>query len=52
MTSCITVSCTGSLAPVVRLYGAATGTGLDVYLDLKVTRGGFSGAPPRRRSRR
>jgi hypothetical protein len=43
---CITVSYTGSLASAVRLYGTTTGTGLDAYLDLKVTRGGFSGAPP------
>lgn len=43
---CITVSYTGSLASAVRLYGTTTGTGLDAYLDLKVTRGSFSGAPP------
>jgi hypothetical protein len=43
---CITVSYTGNLASAVRLYGTTTGTGLDAYLDLKVTRGGFSGAPP------
>jgi hypothetical protein len=43
---CITVTYTGSLASAVRLYGTTTGTGLDTYLDLKVTRGGFSGAPP------
>ena len=45
-TGCITVSYTGSLASAVRLYGTTTGTGLDPYLDLKVTRGSFSGAPP------
>src|SRR3954471_10006026 len=38
---CITVSYTGSLASAVRLYGTTIGTGLDAYLDLKVTRGGF-----------
>jgi predicted ribosomally synthesized peptide with SipW-like signal peptide len=43
---CITVSYTGTLASAVRLYGTTTGTGLDAYLDLKVTRGGFSGGPP------
>jgi hypothetical protein len=43
---CITVSYTGSLASAVRLYGTTIGTGLDAYLDLKVTRGGFSAAPP------
>jgi predicted ribosomally synthesized peptide with SipW-like signal peptide len=45
-TGCVTVSYTGSLASAVRLYGTTTGTGLDAYLDLKVTRGSFSGAPP------
>jgi len=30
----------------VRLYGTTTGSGLDAYLDLKVTRGSFSGSPP------
>jgi hypothetical protein len=44
---CITVSYTGSLTSNVRLYGAATGgNGLDQYLDLKITRGTFSGATP------
>jgi hypothetical protein len=43
---CITVSYTGSLASAVRLYGTTTGTGLAAYLDLEVTRGSFSGAPP------
>lgn len=36
---CIKVSYTGSLGASVKLYGATTGTGLDQYLDLKVTRG-------------
>jgi len=45
-TACITVSYTGSLASVVRLYGTTTGSGLDAYLDLKITRGSFPGAPP------
>jgi predicted ribosomally synthesized peptide with SipW-like signal peptide len=44
--ACITVSYTGSLASAVRLYGTTTGSGLDAYLDLKITRGSFSGAPP------
>lgn len=43
---CITVTYAGGLASAVRLYGTTTGTGLDAYLDLKVTRGAFSGAPP------
>lgn len=38
-TSCIVVTYTGSLAATVRLYGTTTGTGLDQYLDLTVTRG-------------
>lgn len=38
-TSCIDVTFTGSIASTVRLYGATTGTGLDPYLDLTVTRG-------------
>ncbi|HEV3001770.1 MAG TPA: TasA family protein [Solirubrobacteraceae bacterium] len=47
VSKCITVSYTGTLTSNVRLYGAATaGNGLDSYLDLKVTRGTFSGATP------
>lgn len=47
VSKCITVSYSGTLTSNVRLYGAATaGTGLDQYLDLKVTRGTFSGATP------
>ncbi|MEX2459230.1 MAG: hypothetical protein WD770_09620 [Actinomycetota bacterium] len=38
-TSCINVTYTGSLPATVRLYGATTGTGLDEYLNLTVTRG-------------
>ena len=38
-TSCITVSYSGSLPATVRLYGATTGTGLDQYTNLTVTRG-------------
>ena len=38
-TSCIEVTYTGSLASAVRLHGTTTGTGLDQYLDLRVTRG-------------
>ncbi len=47
VSKCITVSYAGTLTSNVRLYGAATaGNGLDAYLDLKVTRGTFSGATP------
>ncbi len=45
-TGCITISYTGSLSSSVRLYGTTSGTGLDQYLDLTVTRGSFSGSPP------
>jgi hypothetical protein len=38
-TSCIRVSYTGTLPSTVRLYGTTTGTGLDPYLTLTVTRG-------------
>lgn len=38
-TSCIQVNYTGSLSATVRLYGTTTGTGLDQYLNLTVTRG-------------
>lgn len=44
---CIVVSYSGSLTSNVRLYGATTGgDGLNQYLQLKVTRGSFSGAAP------
>jgi Camelysin metallo-endopeptidase len=47
VSKCITVSYSGTLTSNVRLYGASTaGNGLDQYLDLKVTRGTFSGATP------
>lgn len=36
---CIKVSYTGTVTSNVRLYGTTGGTGLDQYLDLKVTRG-------------
>jgi hypothetical protein len=38
-TSCIRVSYTGTLPSTVRLYGTTTGTGLDSYLTVTVTRG-------------
>jgi predicted ribosomally synthesized peptide with SipW-like signal peptide len=41
-TGCIVVTFTGSLASTVRLYGTTTGTGLDAYLDLTVTRGSIA----------
>src|SRR5215210_7975636 len=44
--ACIKVTFDGSLASTVRLYGATTGSGLDQYLDLKVTRGTYSPSTP------
>ena len=44
-TGCIEVTYSGSLDAGVRLYGNTTGTGLDQYLDLKVTRGTYSSNP-------
>lgn len=38
-TGCIVVSYTGSLPATVRMYGTTTGTGLDQYLNVTVTRG-------------
>jgi alternate signal-mediated exported protein len=45
-TGCIKVTYTGSLASQVRLYGTTTGTGLDPYLSVTVTRGTFSPSDP------
>src|SRR5919199_6819365 len=41
-TGCIVVTYTGSLASTVRLYGQTAGTGLDAYLNLRVTRGSIA----------
>lgn len=41
--ACIVVDYSGSLPANVYLFGATSGTGLDQYLDLKVTRGTKSG---------
>jgi hypothetical protein len=43
---CIKVTYEGSLPSAVRLYGTTSGTGLDQYLDLTVTRGVYSGSEP------
>ena len=45
-TGCIKVSYAGSLASEVRLYGTTSGTGLDAYLDLTVTRGTYTPSEP------
>jgi hypothetical protein len=45
VTACVVVSYDGTLPASVVLYGATGGSGLDAYLDLKVTRGAISGTP-------
>lgn len=42
---CLSVSYSGSLPAQLRLYGQTTGTGLESYLELDVTRGTFAGSP-------
>jgi hypothetical protein len=44
--ACIKVIFDGSLASTVRLDGTTTGSGLDQYLDLKVTRGIYDPSEP------
>ena len=39
---CIQVTSTGTLPSLVRLYGTTTGSGLDAYLTLTITRGSIS----------
>jgi predicted ribosomally synthesized peptide with SipW-like signal peptide len=43
---CIKVTFAGSLDSDVRLYGTTTGSGLDQYLDVEVTRGTYSPTEP------
>jgi hypothetical protein len=45
-TACIKVRHTGSLPSTVRLYGAVTGTGLEQYVSLTVTRGSYTPSEP------
>jgi hypothetical protein len=45
-TGCIEVRYAGSLASTVRLYGSTSGSGLDQYLDLEITRGVYSPSDP------
>lgn len=45
-TGCIKVTYAGTLAAAVRLYGTTTGSGLDQYLNLTVTRGIFNPSEP------
>jgi hypothetical protein len=44
-TGCIEVTYAGSLAATVRMYGTTSGTGLDQYIDLRITRGTYSSNP-------
>ena len=44
--ACIKVTYDGSLPATVRLHGTTTGSGLDQYLDLKVTRGTYTPSTP------
>ena len=44
--ACIKVTYDGSLPATVRLHGTTTGSGLDQYLDLSVTRGVYSPTEP------
>jgi hypothetical protein len=44
--ACIKVTYDGSLPATVRLHGTTTGSGLDQYLDVKVTRGTYSPSTP------
>ena len=45
-TACIKVTYDGTLPATVRLHGTTTGSGLDQYLDLKVTRGTYNPSTP------
>jgi hypothetical protein len=45
VTACVVVTYDGSGSASVVLFGTTGGTGLDAYLDLKVTRGTISGTP-------
>jgi hypothetical protein len=44
--ACMRVTYEGSLASTVRLYGTTSGSGLDSYLNLKVTRGTYPAMEP------
>ncbi len=45
-TACIRVTYDGSLPASVRLHGTTTGSGLDGYLNLRITRGVYSPTEP------
>jgi len=44
-TGCIRITYTGTLGAELKLYATGTGTGLNQYLKLVLTRGSFSGTP-------
>jgi hypothetical protein len=41
-TGCIKVTYNGSISSTVRLYGTTGGSGLDPYIDLRITRGAYN----------
>jgi hypothetical protein len=45
-TGCIQITNSGTLSAQMRLYGTGSGTGLNEYLKLVITRGSFSATPP------
>jgi hypothetical protein len=45
-TGCIQITNSGTLSVQMRLYGTSSGTGLNEYLKLVITRGSFSATPP------
>jgi hypothetical protein len=45
-TGCIQITNSGTLSAQLRLYGTGSGTGLNEYLKLVITRGSFSATPP------
>ncbi len=45
-TGCIQITNSGTLSAQMRLYGTGSGTGLNTYLKLVITRGTFSVTPP------
>ena len=45
VTSCVKLTYGGTVPADVRVYGAVTGTGLDAYLTLTITRGTIAGTP-------
>ncbi len=46
-TSCVTITYNGKPPARVRLYGDRSGTGLDLYVELEITRGTSNATSPR-----